>query len=227
MAILFLGASAVFAGGSGEGGGEGLDDGVGRPVKPPPIELGEVEILEYEGKNLSPLDGSFRENSISGPQYVDIDEYELIVDGRVAEPLEMTYAEVLDLDSYQKVATLNCVEGWSASILWEGILVRDLLDLAGADRKAPVVIFHAEDGYTTSHPMGYFYSNDIIIAYKMNGMTMPYERGYPFQLVAEEKWGYKWIRWIVKIEVSDDVDYRGFWEMQGYSNEGNLSDLTY
>ena len=44
----------------------------------------------------------------------------------------------------------------------------------------------------------------IIVAYKMNGVELPPKRGFPFQLVAESKWGYKWIKWITSIEVSDD-----------------------
>ncbi len=60
------------------------------------------------------------------------------------------------------------------------------------------------------------------MAYKMNGLTLPPERGFPFQLVAEKKWGYKWIKWITGIELSDDEDYRGYWESRGYSNEADL-----
>jgi DMSO/TMAO reductase YedYZ molybdopterin-dependent catalytic subunit len=40
--------------------------------------------------------------------------------------------------------------------------------------------------------------------------------------VAEGKWGYKWARWITKIEFSANPDYRGFWESRGYSNKGDL-----
>ena len=42
----------------------------------------------------------------------------------------------------------------------------------------------------------------------------PTEQGFPFQLVAEAKWGYEWIRWLTRIELSDDPEYRG------YSNRG-------
>ncbi len=65
-------------------------------------------------------------------------------------------------------------------------------------------------------------NHDIIMAYKMNNVTLPAERGYPFQLVAQDKWGYKWIKWIEKIQVTDDPDYRGYWEQRGYSNTADL-----
>ena len=63
--------------------------------------------------------------------------------------------------------------------------------------------------------------NDRIMAYKMNGVVIPPERGYPFMLVAEDKWGYKWCKWIDRIEISSNADYRGYWESRGYSNDGS------
>jgi DMSO/TMAO reductase YedYZ molybdopterin-dependent catalytic subunit len=66
--------------------------------------------------------------------------------------------------------------------------------------------------------------NDIIVAYRMNDIILPQERGFPFQLVAESKWGYKWIKWITEIEFSDDTDYQGYWESRGFSNSGDLDD---
>jgi DMSO/TMAO reductase YedYZ molybdopterin-dependent catalytic subunit len=60
------------------------------------------------------------------------------------------------------------------------------------------------------------------MAYKMNGLTLAPERGFPFQLVAQSKWGYKWIKWITEIELSDNPDYKGYWEQRGYSSSGDL-----
>lgn len=110
----------------------------------------------------------------------------------------------------------------SAKILWEGILVRDILNNVGLKEEAKVLIFKAYDGYTTSLSVDYFYYKDILIAYKMNGLTLPPERGFPFQLVALDKWGYKWIKWVTEIEVSNNEDYRGYWEERGISNSGDL-----
>jgi DMSO/TMAO reductase YedYZ molybdopterin-dependent catalytic subunit len=122
---------------------------------------------------------------------------------------------------------LDCVEGWSAKIHWRGVLVRDLLDAAGVSPEARSVVFSAADGYTTSYPVEYFYDNDIILAYQMNGVTLPPERGFPFQLVAEDKWGYKWCKWVTGIELTSDADPGGFWEDRGYSNTGNRDEPFY
>ena len=187
-------------------------------------ELGPVEVREYEGEKLSSA-SDFRENSIKGPQYVDVENYKLEITGLVDSPREYTYGQVIDQNqSYKKVVTLDCVEGWSVNILWEGMLVRDVIGEAHPLSGTKTVIFHAYDGYTTSFPLDYIMNNDIIMAYKMNDVTIPPERGFPFQLVAESKWGYKWIKWITKIELSDDVNYRGYWESRGYSNSGDLDE---
>ncbi len=199
-------------------GGCKANTGAGKPTELPP-----TEIKEYQGENLSSIN-DFRENSIKGPQYVDINDYQLKITGLVESPQSYTYDEVIGThQSYKKVVTLDCVEGWSVKILWEGVLVRDLLAEAGPLPEAKVVIFHAYDGYTTSLPLDYITGNDILMAYKMNGVTLPPERGFPFELVAESKWGYKWIKWITEIELSDNENYRGYWESRGYSNSGDLN----
>jgi len=187
-----------------------------------PSELEPVEINEYEGQKLSSVD-DFRENSIKGPQYLDIGSYQLNVSGLVEKPKSYSYDEIIgENQSYKKVVTLNCVEGWSATILWEGVLVKDLIAKSGPLTDAKVAIFHAYDGYTTSLPLEYIVDNNIIMAHKMNEISLPPERGFPFQLVAESKWGYKWIKWVTEIELSDDVNYKGYWESRGYSNEADL-----
>lgn len=179
------------------------------------------ELREYEGVKLSSVD-DFRENSIKGPQYIKKEEYALKITGLVDSTRSYTYDEVIGRPSIEKVVTLNCVEGWSVTILWEGILVRDLINESSVDSTANTVIFRAHDGYSTSFPLNYIMGNDIIMAHRMNGLTMPPERGFPFELVAENKWGYKWIKWITEIELSDNDEYRGFWESRGYSNDGDL-----
>jgi DMSO/TMAO reductase YedYZ molybdopterin-dependent catalytic subunit len=184
-----------------------------------PVDLGEVEVEEYKGAKLGSME-DFRENSIKGPQYIDKDTYRLRITGLVDEERSYTYDEIVnDNQRYRKVVTLNCVEGWSVKVLWEGVLVRDVIEEAGVkEDEARVLIFKAADGYTTSLPIEFFYDRDVIMAYGMNNVTLPAERGFPFQLVAEMKWGYKWIKWITEIEVSDDINYKGYWEERGYSN---------
>ncbi|CZR05141.1 Oxidoreductase molybdopterin binding domain-containing protein [Trichococcus flocculiformis] len=184
-------------------------------------ELTKIEVTEYEGKDLSSLT-DFRENSIKGPQYINTDVYTLTIDGLVEQPISLTYDEVLDNQKYTKVVTLHCVEGWSVDILWEGILLADLFEAVDIQESADTVIFHSEDGYSTALPLQTIMDRQLMIAYKMNGVVLPPERGFPFQLVAEDKLGYKWIKWITRIELSDDADYQGYWEQRGFDNKADV-----
>lgn len=188
-----------------------------------PTPLPAVEIRAYQGKDLSSIN-AFHENSIRGPQYVNVSDYHLIITGLTNTTDVYSYADVLEkYPHYSKVVTLHCVEGWDATILWEGVQVRDLIRQAGPDPRANTVVFTAHDGYTTSFPLDYLMDRDILMAYSMNNVTLPAERGYPFELVAEDKWGYKWIKWIEKIELTDDPTYKGYWEKRGFSNSGDLN----
>lgn len=211
VGLTLLGAVAAGGGCSSPPGGSGPRSAA--------TDLGYAEVREYEGRDLSSI-SDFRENSITGPQKVDESSYRLRVKGHVERPLSLTYGEVLDRPSFRKVVRLDCVEGWGVDILWEGVLVRELLEQTGVRPGAQEVVFRAVDGYSTSFPVGYVTDNDILLAYKMNGVVLPEERGFPFQLVAEDKWGYKWIKWVEEIEVRDTSGYRGYWESRGYSNTG-------
>ena len=121
----------------------------------PPVEIG-----EYEGQDLSSID-DFRENSILGPQDVSLDTYQLKVSGLVDNPLSLTYDQVLEYEQYSKVVTLFCVEGWNATILWEGVLIDDLLKDAGVQEDAVIAIFHAADGYTSSLPIDFLQKKQV------------------------------------------------------------------
>lgn len=122
------------------------------------------------------------------------------------------------MPAFQKVTTLNCVEGWSVTYLWTGVKLKDVLEQAGYDPHAKIVIFKCYDGYTTSLPLDFIINRNILLAYKMNGVVMPPERGFPFQVVAEDQLGYKWAKWVTDIQVSNDTNYRGYWEQRGYEN---------
>ncbi len=189
---------------------------------PPPPNLYPAEVRDYEGQDLSSI-AAVQENNIRGLQYINESSYSLKIIGLVNKNLSLTYREVINgYQNYRKVVTIYCVEGWQANILWDGVLVRELLESAGVKEGAKVAIFHASDGYSTALPIDYLTSRNILLAFKMNNLTIPPERGFPFELVAESQYGYKWIKWLTAIEVSDNESYLGYWESRGYPNNATL-----
>jgi DMSO/TMAO reductase YedYZ molybdopterin-dependent catalytic subunit len=185
--------------------------------------LNGTEIREYQGHKLNSI-FDMNQNTIKGAQYVNETTYRLHIYGLVDTPVNLTYQEVVtNFTQYKKVATLNCVEGWGVTLLWEGPLVRDLLNQSHPRPGATTLVFLSSDGFTTSVPLPYVMNNSIILAGKMNNVTIPPQYGFPFQLVAEGKWGYKWSKWVTGIEVIDNPNYKGYWESRGYSVSGDLN----
>lgn len=186
----------------------------------PGVYDNETENLSYQGENLTPI-AQQRNNAIKGTQYIDREDYRLQVDGMVENPRNFTYEEIVGLPQTSKVVDLNCVEGWSFTAKWTGVKVAEIFEETGAMENATTVIFYSADGYSTSLDKDYLLENDIILAYRLNDVTLPPERGFPLQLVAEDKYGYKWAKWIVRVELSDSP-YIGYWEERGYNNTADV-----
>jgi DMSO/TMAO reductase YedYZ molybdopterin-dependent catalytic subunit len=183
------------------------------PVQP-------TEIRQYQGQNLSSIESVYQ-NAINGLQNINQTTYRLAVTGLVNRTLQISYSDVIsNHQSYKQVVTINC--GWNATILWEGIRVKDLIQDAGLSQEATVVIFHASDGFTTSLPLDYIIQDNIMVAFKMNGVTLTPQTGWPFMLIVPNQYGYKWIKWITEIEVSNDTSYQGYWESRGFPNNATV-----
>jgi DMSO/TMAO reductase YedYZ molybdopterin-dependent catalytic subunit len=178
--------------------------------------LPELEARKFQGINLTPLNQQ-RNNAIRGTQYIDRSTYRLNITGSVEKEVSLNYDEILELPAYSEVVYMPCVEGWGFYAKWTGVRVTDLLDLSGLKPEAKYIIFETTEGYSTSLPLDYLQDNQILLAYGINDLTLPADRGFPFQLVAKDRYGYKWAKWITKIEATD-VDKRGYWESRGYSN---------
>lgn len=178
---------------------------------------------ENINRNLTDL-STLPDNSIKGPQEIDMSSYRLRVYGNVQKELAYTYEEILSKGGISRYSVLYCVEGWDAAVVWEGTRLMDIILPSGPKEGSKVVVFHSADGYTTSIPLEEIMAKDMLIAYGANGGTLPVNVGYPFIVVAQDKLGYKWARWVIGIEVSRDEGYEGYWEQRGYPNDANMKD---
>jgi DMSO/TMAO reductase YedYZ molybdopterin-dependent catalytic subunit len=185
---------------------------------------GEVEATEFMGKKLTPI-ADQGNNALRGTQTIDKNTYRLIVDGLVENPLSLSYADLLNYPQISKLMDLNCVEGWSFTAKWTGPALEAIFADARVKPDALIAIFHTTDvsnqGYS-SLTLSDIQQRNIIIALKLNDITLPQSRGFPFQVVAESKYGYKWAKWIVRIELSSDLSFKGYWESAGYDNNGDI-----
>jgi DMSO/TMAO reductase YedYZ molybdopterin-dependent catalytic subunit len=188
-----------------------------------PSTSSEGEATEYMGVSLTPISAQ-NNNALKGTQYLDRETYRLTVDGLVDTPLSLSYDAIQSYPQVSRLTDLDCVEGWSFTAKWTGPQLRSILEEAGVKPGAKILIFYTSDspeGYT-SLDLSYIYDRDIIMALKINDLTLPPDRGFPLQLVAMQKWGYKWVKWVTRIEVSSDESFRGFWESRGLSNSADV-----
>lgn len=151
----------------------------------------------------------------------DINSYRFKVWGLVENPIEMTYDELLSLPSVELVADFHCVTRWSVKdILWEGVPTAYILNLVKPKEKARFVMVHCLEGYTTNMPIEYLLEEDSILAYKMNGQTIPKRHGHPLRLVVPKLYAWKSAKYVWGIELVER-DVPGFWEQRGYNMRGD------
>ncbi len=188
----------------------------------------EVEATEFMGHQLTPISEQ-KNNALAGTKNIDRATYRLTVDGLVGHPLSLSYADLQAYPQISQLMDLNCVEGWNFTAKWTGPTLRAIFNDAQVNPEAIIAIFYTADvprGYS-SLDLGYIYDNNIIIALKDNDLTLPPERGFPFQVVAMSKFGYKWSKWVTRIELSSNTAFRGYWESGGYNNNADITGPAY
>jgi len=182
----------------------------------------EIEATEFQGEKLTPISQQGN-NALAGTQDIDRVTYELIVDGLVENPLKLNYDQLLSYPQESWLMKFNCVEGWNFTAKWTGPQINSILNDAKVKPEAKIIIFHTTDvpeGYS-SLDLDYIQDNNILLALKLNDVTLPPERGFPFQVAAKSKFGYKWAKWVVRMELSSDTSFRGYWETAGYNNDAD------
>jgi DMSO/TMAO reductase YedYZ molybdopterin-dependent catalytic subunit len=149
------------------------------------------------------------------------------VTGLVDHPYNITLSELEALPQVSERVTCRCV-GWPPDAPgvngydvytydWSGVPVATLLEKAGVKQGAIYVIFYASDGYSSGLQMQYAMDSSIIIATKADSASLDLTTGYPFREVVPGWYGYKWVKFVDKIEVVDYI-YKGTWESAGYSD---------
>ena len=133
------------------------------------------------------------------PQNVDPRDYRLRVDGDVANPLQLTLEELGAMPSVEKSLPIRCVEGWSATVLWEGIPLSYLLSQAGAPTEFDHVTVEGISGYNVKLVQIDVANSDTMIALKAGAVPLTLEHGYPARLVLPGRPGLRWVKQVGRI----------------------------
>jgi len=154
-------------------------------------------------------------------------DWRLEVGGLVQHPAVFSLAELRDMPSRTQITRHDCVEGWSAIGKWTGIQLGELLARVQPLPSARYVVFYCadpdEDGqhYYESIDFEDAYHPQTILAYELNGKTLPIAHGAPVRLRVERQLGYKMAKYVMRVELVESVasiagGQGGYWEDQGY-----------
>jgi DMSO/TMAO reductase YedYZ molybdopterin-dependent catalytic subunit len=160
---------------------------------------------------------SFPTLEVETVPHVPPEQWLVTVDGLVDKPLRLDHAAWSALPRRTETADFHCVEGWSVDRLrWGGVAPRTILDMAGLKPTASYVNFHALGGsYADSLPLSLVDDVQTVLADTLDEQPLPDAHGGPLRLVVPKQLGYKNVKWVVRLEVTDHP-VTGYWERNGY-----------
>jgi DMSO/TMAO reductase YedYZ molybdopterin-dependent catalytic subunit len=147
--------------------------------------------------------------------------YRLKIGGLVERPQTISFATLQSRTPVSLTRDFQCVTGWRVhDVSWTGVRLRDLLDEAGVQPSAKAVRFTSFDGvYTESLSLEQARRDDVLVAYRLDGQNLSRIHGGPVRLAVTPMYGYKSLKWLDTIEVTDRVE-PGYWEQRGYDVNG-------
>jgi DMSO/TMAO reductase YedYZ molybdopterin-dependent catalytic subunit len=179
---------------------------------------------EYEYSDISPVlaigttDPADPSKSLFDPEYGPAYErllrdkfsgWRLAVEGCVARPASFTLADLKRLPSRNQITRHACEEGWSAISQWTGVPLRRVLEAVGVKESARYVQFHTYDDYADGIDMLDATHPQTILAYGMNGRDLPTSHGAPLRVRVETQLGYKSVKFLRRIVVTNTFDDNG------------------
>jgi len=146
----------------------------------------------------------------------------LEVGGAVVRPYRITYEELLHMEAVERPHTLECISNeiggdLISTAVWSGVPMADLLARAAPKETAYDVVMTSVDGYSDSIRVAKALDPDTLVAYLMNGVTLPEEHGYPARVLIPGIYGMKNVKWLARIDVAEH-DYLGYWMERGWSD---------
>jgi DMSO/TMAO reductase YedYZ molybdopterin-dependent catalytic subunit len=136
-------------------------------------------------------------------------DWRLSVEGSVARPRQFSLAELKALPRRTQITKHSCEEGWSAIAEWSGVPLAAVLSACGMRPSARYVTFHCYDALADGIDLLDALHPQTILAYGMNGRDLPVQHGAPLRLRVETQLGYKSLKFIRKIVVTDDFNDTG------------------
>lgn len=145
----------------------------------------------------------------------DFAGYRLAVSGLVDQPRDLSLDDLRAMPHQEQITQHICIQGWSGVAKWGGVPMRELCAAVQPQPEARWVVFYsfgsgADEGvYYDAHRLDQMYAELSLLAYEMNGETLPIPHGAPLRLRNEAELGFKQVKWIRAIEFVADFHHLG------------------
>jgi DMSO/TMAO reductase YedYZ molybdopterin-dependent catalytic subunit len=149
------------------------------------------------------------------------ESWQLSIDGAVAEPYVLDWAQFADLAHAEWHGDIHCVTRWSKfNMAWQGADVAALLERARPRPEGTHLLAHCYGGYTTNMPLSDVLDHPALIAHTADEVPLEPDHGGPARLLVPHLYLWKSAKWIQRLELLDH-DQLGFWERNGYHHRGD------
>jgi DMSO/TMAO reductase YedYZ molybdopterin-dependent catalytic subunit len=136
-------------------------------------------------------------------------DWRLAVDGMVAHPASFSLRELKSFPCRTQITHLACEEGWSYIAEWRGVPLSHILGVVGTLRQARYVVYRSmQPDWWESIDMADAMHPQTLVTHGMNGGELPVAFGGPLRLRVPRQLGYKSVKYINRLTVSDSL--RGF-----------------
>ena len=137
------------------------------------------------------------------PRPISLALWRLRVEGAVAAPHTFSYDEIVAAGD-ELVATLDCTGGFYSAQRWTGAQVGRLLAAVTPLPDASWVSFISVTGYRWTLPLDE--ARNVLLATHVSGDALSHGHGAPLRLVAPNRRGFQWVKWVVRVELRTTPD---------------------
>jgi sulfoxide reductase catalytic subunit YedY len=135
---------------------------------------------------------------------IDLATYRLKIGGEVNRPLSLTYEEILMLPSTTADVLLVCPGYFANYGRWTGVHLKTLLQETQPKGNALLADIKGGRDKVIRIRLDSIERKKVLLAYRVNGETLPQKHGFPLRFVYEDVYGDEWVKYVDEIVVLPD-----------------------
>ncbi len=150
---------------------------------------------------VDPLGDEFKK--LQAANFVD---WKVTVDGLAARPTTFSLAEIRSFPASSQITMIGCEEGWTYIAQWTGVPLSYVLDRVGALPQVRYVVYRSiQPDWWESIDMADALHPQTVLAHRMNGSELPVPFGGPVRLRVPRQLGYKSVKYITRLTLTDNL----------------------